>query len=235
MRKSILKASDFTIVRSARRRRIAFSATPEGELRILAPVGVSDAELLRIALENQPVWERLRRRAAARHAPRPKPTFTEGEEFFLWGNKYPLRFSHRVTAFDGAFILPAGTPEEVFSSLEKFYRNAIRRYVEKRIREFAAQAGLKFDRVRISGAETRWGSCSASGTISFTWKLAQCPPPVIDYVIWHELTHLEEMNHSARFWRKLEAHLPGARERRRELRRFERICPIFPDRKISSS
>ena len=229
MRKNTLKESDFTIVRSPRRKRIAFSATAEGELRILAPVGVPDAELVRIALENQPVWERLRRRAVARHAPRPKPSFTEGEEFFLWGNQYPLRFSRRVTAFDGAFILPAGTPDEVFAALEKFYRNAIRRYVEKRIYDFAAQAGVKFDRVRISGAETRWGSCSASGTISFTWKLAQCPPPVIDYVIWHELTHLEEMNHSARFWRKLEAHLPGARERRRELRKFERLCPIFPD------
>ena len=229
MRKSILKASDLTIVRSPRRKRIAFSATPEGELRILAPLGISEAELLRIAEENQPLLDRLRRRAASRFPARPKPCFTEGEEFFLWGVRYPLRFSRRVTAFDGAFILPAGTPEEVFASLEKFYRNAILRYVERRIHDYAAQAGLKFDRVRISGAETRWGSCSSSGTISFTWKLAQCPPPLIDYVIWHELTHLEEMNHSSRFWRKLETHLPGARCRRRELRDFERQCPIFPD------
>ena len=230
MRKSTLKASDFTIVRSARRKRIAFSATPEGELRILAPLGVSDAELLRIAEENLPLINRLRRRAAARCTARPKPTFAEGEEFFLWGVKYPLRFSRRVTAFDGAFILPAGTPDEVFAALENFYRTALRRYVEKRIRDYAAQAGVKFDRVRISGAETRWGSCSTSGTISFSWKLTQCPPPLIDYVIWHELTHLEEMNHSPRFWRKLEVHLPGARERRRELRRFERLCPIFPEK-----
>ena len=88
---------------------------------------------------------------------------------------------------------------------------------------------MKFDRVRISGAETRWGSCSSSGTISFSWKLAQCPIPLIDYVIWHELTHREEMNHSPRFWNRLEAHLPDARRRRSELRRFERILPIFPD------
>ena len=229
MRKSILKASDFTIIRSPRRRRIAFSATPEGELQILSPPHVTDEELLRIAEENLPLLNRLRRRAASRVSARPKPKFTEGEEFFLWGVKYPLRFSHRVTAFDGAFILPAGTPEEVFASLEGFYRTAIRRYVERRIYDYAARAGLKFDRVRISGAETRWGSCSTSGTISFTWKLAQYPVSLIEYVIWHELTHLEEMNHSARFWRKLEAHLPGARERRRELRAFERLCPIFPE------
>jgi len=224
-----LKASDFIIIRSPRRKRIAFSATPEGELQILAPPWVTEDELLRIAEENLPMLHRLRHRAASRFSARPKPKFAEGEEFFLWGKKYPLRFSRRVTAFDGEFILPAGTPEEVFASLEKFYRNAIRRYVEKRIRDYAAQVGVKFDRVRISGAETRWGSCSTSGTISFSWKLAQCPPHLIDYVIWHELTHLEEMNHSPRFWRKLEAHLPGARQCRGELRRFECLCPIFPD------
>ncbi len=133
MRKNILKASDFTIIRSPRRKCIAFSATPEGELQILSPPNVTDEELLRIAEENLPLLNRLRRRAAARFSPRPKPTFAEGEEFFLWGVKYPLRFSHRVTAFDGAFILPAGTPEEVFASLERFYRTAIRRYIERRI------------------------------------------------------------------------------------------------------
>ena len=66
--------------------------------------------------------------------------------------------------------------------------------------------------------------------MSFSWKLAQCPTRLIDYVIWHELTHLEEMNHSPRFWRKLENHLPGARLLRNELRRFERALPRFPDR-----
>lgn len=223
-----MKASDIKIVRSPRRRRIAFSAAPGGAVSILAPPGIPDADLLRLAEANKLLIDRLRRRAA-RLPSRPEPNFAEGEEFFLWGKKYPLRFSRRVVAFDDAFILPAGTPEEVFGALERFYRTAIRRYIEPRIRDFAARAELKFDRVRISGAETRWGSCSTSGTISFSWKLAQCPPPLIDYVIWHELTHLEEMNHSARFWRKLEGHLPGARIRRRELRAFERLCPLFPE------
>lgn len=229
MRKNILKASDITIVRSVRRRRVAFSATAEGEVRILAPPDVPDEQLLKLAEAHLPLIERLRRRAAKLNGARRRPAFTEGEEFYLWGEKYPLRFSRRVTAFDAAFILPAGTPDEVFAALEKFYRTALKRHIDRRIRDFAARAGLTFDRVRISGAETRWGSCSSGGTISFSWKLAQCPPHLIDYVIWHELTHLEEMNHSPRFWRKLEAHLPGARLLRAELRRFERVLPIFPD------
>jgi len=227
MRKSTLKADEFSIVRSPRRKRIAFSAAPDGTVSILSPLGIPDAELLRIAEENLPLIHRLRDRAARLGARRPHPKFVEGEEFFLWGKKYPLKFSRRVTAFDAAFILPAGTPEEVAAELEGFYRNALRRYIAPRIREFAARAGLEFDRVRISGAETRWGSRSSSGAISFSWKLAQCPAHLIDYVIWHELTHIEEMNHSPRFWRRLEEHLPGARALRRELRRFERELPQF--------
>ena len=230
MRKSILKAGDFTIVRSPRRRRIAFSVTAQGEVRILAPPGVPEERLLELAEENPLLIERLRRRAAKLNASRSTPSFAEGEEFYLWGEKYPLRFSRRVTAFDGAFILPAGPPEEVFAALERFYRNALKRYIEKRIYDFASQAGVNFDHVRVSGAETRWGSCSSNGTLSFSWKLAQCPPRLIDYVIWHELAHLEEMNHSPRFWRRLEEFLPGARQLRSELRRFERLLPCFPDR-----
>ena len=222
---------ELPIIRSPRRRRIAFSTTPEGELCILAPPGVSDEYLQRIARENQPLLDRLRRRAAQTAARRPAAKFVEGEEFWLWGKKYPLRFSRRVTAFDAAFILPAGTPDAVFSELEGFYRNALRRYIAPRISAFAASSGLSFDRFRISGAETRWGSCSANGTISFSWMLAQCPVELIDYVIWHELTHLEEMNHSPRFWAKLERHYPGARIYRTQLRRFEKLCPRFPSEK----
>ena len=78
----------------------------------------------------------------------------------------------------------------------------------------------------VSGAEME---IIHSGIVNDTIPNAQCPAALIDYVIWHELTHLEEMNHSARFWRKLEGHLPGARMRRRELRAFERLCPVFPE------
>ena len=210
--------TDLPIIRSPRRRRIAFSTTPEGELCILAPQSASDEYLRQIVRENQPLIERLRRRAALNADRRPAAKFVEGEEFWLWGKKYPLRFSRRVIAFDAAFILPAGTPDEVYACLEGFDRNALRRYITPRIKEFAASAGLSFDRLRISGAETRWGSCSTSGTISFSWMLAQCPVELIDYVIWHELTHLEEMNHSARFYAEVTRVFPEYRQQQKWLK-----------------
>jgi predicted metal-dependent hydrolase len=59
-------------------------------------------------------------------------------------------------------------------------------------------------RVTVRNQRSRWGSCSRRGTISLNWKLIQAPPFVRDYIILHELMHLRQMNHSARFWREVE-------------------------------
>jgi len=72
--------------------------------------------------------------------------------------------------------------------------------------------GLKASRVRIGDQATRWGSCSHRGTVSLNWKIILLPRDLGSYVIYHELAHLAEMNHSTRFWAKLEEFVPHARE-----------------------
>jgi predicted metal-dependent hydrolase len=74
--------------------------------------------------------------------------------------------------------------------------------------EFAAAHQLKVQRIAIRNQRSRWGSCSRRGTISLNWKLIQAPPFVRDYIILHELMHLRQMNHSARFWRQVEGVCP---------------------------
>jgi predicted metal-dependent hydrolase len=78
----------------------------------------------------------------------------------------------------------------------------------------AAALGVSFGRIRVAGQRTRWGSCSARGTLSFNWRLALAPPEVLDYVVVHEVCHLREANHSSRFWRLVEERRPGYREQR---------------------
>ena len=72
--------------------------------------------------------------------------------------------------------------------------------------------GLKAGRVRIGDQATRWGSCSHRGTVSLNWRIILLPRDLGSYVIYHELAHLAEMNHSTRFWAKLEEFVPNARE-----------------------
>jgi predicted metal-dependent hydrolase len=78
-----------------------------------------------------------------------------------------------------------------------------------RVYEFAAAHQLTVGRVAVRNQRSRWGSCSRRGAISLNWRLIQTPPFVRDYIFLHELMHLRQMNHSARFWREVESVCPG--------------------------
>lgn len=69
--------------------------------------------------------------------------------------------------------------------------------------ELAAETGAEMKHVTVRNQRSRWGSCSAGGTISLNWRLVQAPESVRDYIIYHELMHLREMNHSGRFWARV--------------------------------
>jgi predicted metal-dependent hydrolase len=84
--------------------------------------------------------------------------------------------------------------------------------------ELAARSGARLKHVTVRNQRTRWGSCSVSGTVSLNWRLVQTPDEVRDYIILHELMHLREMNHSARFWARVEEVCPGWHEAERWLK-----------------
>src|SRR5262249_51456530 len=86
-----------------------------------------------------------------------------------------------------------------------------------RVAALAARHGCTVRKVTIRNQRSRWGSCSRRGSISLNWRLVQAPPEVLDYVIIHELMHLREMNHSARFWALVEAACPDFRASERWL------------------
>lgn len=81
--------------------------------------------------------------------------------------------------------------------------------------ELAAATGVKLKHVSVRNQRTRWGSCSARGTVSLNWRLIQTPEGIRDYIIYHELMHLREMNHSTRFWARVNEVCPGWREAER--------------------
>jgi len=87
-----------------------------------------------------------------------------------------------------------------------------------RVFELAARHQLPVRRVSVRDQRSRWGSCSRKGTVSLNWRLVQMPDNVRDYVIWHELMHLREMNHSPRYWREVAAVCPEFQTARRWLR-----------------
>ena len=86
------------------------------------------------------------------------------------------------------------------TALEKRYINAAKEYFPKRVAYFQQFTGGTYNRITIRDQKTRWGSCSAKGTLSFNWRLMLAPPAILDYVVVHELCHLTHMDHSPAFW-----------------------------------
>jgi len=88
-----------------------------------------------------------------------------------------------------------------------------------RLDHYAPLLGVRWQRLGLSNARTRWGSASTDGSIRLNWRLIQFRPAVIDYVVAHELSHLREMNHSPRFWATVASVMPDYAALRLELKR----------------
>lgn len=91
-------------------------------------------------------------------------------------------------------------------------------YIPQRVSHFAEIIGVNYGRITIRNQVSRWGSCSAKGNLNFNCLLMLTPPEVIDYVVAHELCHLKEMNHSARFWNEVEKIIPTYKEQKKWLK-----------------
>ncbi|MEI7512217.1 MAG: SprT family zinc-dependent metalloprotease [Candidatus Uhrbacteria bacterium] len=92
--------------------------------------------------------------------------------------------------------------------------------VEERLAYFNQTYQFSWKRISIRNQKSQWGSCSRSGTLSFNYKLAMIPSELADYVIVHELCHVQQMNHGPRFWALITKTVPDWRERRRALKRL---------------
>jgi hypothetical protein len=123
----------------------------------------------------------------------------------------------RVHRRHDELLVPAGRDQ--LPALERFYRRAAHQEVARRLDSACAQTGARYTKLSIRGQRTRWASCSRTGAMSFNWRLLLAPEPVLDYVVWHEVCHLEILDHSPRFWALLGDRYPGYREQARWLRR----------------
>ena len=103
---------------------------------------------------------------------------------------------------------------------KKLLMKRAKEYLPYRLEYHAELYGYKYDKIRLTHANTRWGSCSSNRTISLNIGLMQVPEPLRDYVILHELAHLNHMDHSAAFWAEVGSHDKHYKDHRRRLKQF---------------
>jgi predicted metal-dependent hydrolase len=142
-----------------------------------------------------------------------------GERLSLTVRVEPTRSRSHVSR-TGSELRVALSPENALKeALEAWYRRRAREEVASRLDAAVARAGRSYDSLQIRGQRTRWASCSTSGAMSFNWRLLLAPAEILDYVVEHEVAHLDVQDHSPRFWRLLASRCAEWEEHEAWLRR----------------
>lgn len=190
--------------RQARRYTLRIQAASR-DVVLTMPLRGSVADAKAFAQKNG-AWIAARLRRLPQAAP-----FAPGAMVPLRG--VPHRIEHRPHARgavwteageDGEQMLcVAGDRAHLARRVGDYLKRAAKHDLQAACRRYAADLGVAVKRVTVRDQTSRWGSCSSTGVLSFSWRLILAPPFVLDYLAAHEVAHLVEMNHSRRFWRLL--------------------------------
>jgi predicted metal-dependent hydrolase len=211
---------------SSRARRLSIRVYPDARVEVVVPPRARPREVeLFIAAHRE--WIDSKRAVALRNRPEPQPfppasidlrVTSETWRIHLAGGEGRLRLVEGGSA--GGRILEVrgvARKDKLRASLRTWLLRAAASRLTPRVAALAARTGVNYAQVSIRRQRSRWGSCSARGTISLNCCLLFQRPEVVDYLIVHELMHVKHMNHSARFWQAVEKNCADWRALDREL------------------
>lgn len=223
----------YRIERGRRRLTVAIVVDPEGGVILRAPRDVEPARLAQL-VRRKGAWivERLKSFEDLLPAPAPRE-YVSGESFHYLGRQHRLRvesareLTRAVVALrEGrlhvtlpASLSPTDRARAVRDALKLWYRRRAALYLPPRLAHWAEKLGVPVPPLLIREPAKRWGSCDARGNVRINWRVMQVAPRLIDYVLAHELVHLEHRLHDAEFWARLGMVMGDAESRRSSLRR----------------
>ena len=212
---------DLVFVRSLRARHYRLTLRKDGVAVATVPARGSEREA-RAFVEQHHDWLA---RARARHARKPRvaEVWTVGTPVLWRGELTEIRVAsageHPAVCLAADVFRVRQIEGDLRPTLEAHFARRAKIELPGRTWELAAVTGMEVKHVTVRNQRSRWGSCSATGTISLNWRLVQTPDSVRDYIIYHELMHLREMNHSDRFWARVQEVCPWWRDAEKWLKR----------------
>lgn len=206
----------YTLIRS-KRKTLSIQIKSSGEIFVRVPNRVNDKQV-NAFIADKSAWVekhliKIQNKALQTQIPK-------GYVMFL-GEQYTIEYSEEIKAIQinqDQLLVPIKFKEKLSTKLTLWYKKQAKSYITDRAVMLANQHKLNFKSIRITSAKTRWGSCSASNKLNFTYRLILLNPAAIDYVIIHELCHTKQHNHSQRFWDLVEVFCPGYKEQERYLK-----------------
>jgi predicted metal-dependent hydrolase len=217
------------IIRS-KRKSIALVVTADAKLVVRAPFRTSSGYIE--SLVRQKIqWITEKQLAVIRsnemHQDR---RFVDGEEFLFLGEAYGLELEDgkfQVELKPGKLILHISEQDCAAICLKNWYRKRAKHILSGRVEYLSNMTGIRYKSVKITDARKRWGSCGPKDTLNFTWRLVMAPLCVADYVVIHELVHVEFRNHSKHFWTRVEALMPEYKKCRKWLKDNQKLLDLM--------
>ena len=215
------KSVPLTIRRNAQATRLTLRIEPGGRaLRMTVPTGLPEREI-RDFLDRHQAWLLTK---LARFSTR--SALSDGHHIFIRGVAHRIEETGKLRGLteavmaDGEPVLRvSGLSEHVPRRICDFLKKEARKDLEERVAIHAPKVGRKVRSLTLRDTRSRWGSCSADGALSFSWRIIMAPPFVIDYLAAHEVAHLREMNHGPAFWNLCGELCPRVDEAKRWLKR----------------
>ncbi|MEX0297748.1 MAG: M48 family metallopeptidase [Kordiimonas sp.] len=186
-----------------------------GDIKLTLPkyVGLRKAEKFVVSNEQWLIAERK--------TVEPHKIIGHGDQISFLGDHLTIEYtdqSPRSVSLDTDKLQVGGPYDMASVRLEKWLRAEAKKVLTERSHYHAETLGVSFKRVSIGDMKSRWGSCSSSGTLRYSWRLVMAPFEVLDYVAAHEVSHIIEMNHSEYFWAHVARCVPDHMIRRRWLK-----------------
>jgi predicted metal-dependent hydrolase len=227
------RIGDSPLIRvSARARRLSIRVFPDARVEVVVPPRARPRDVEAFIATHRE-WIDSRRAIALRNRPAPQPFPPAAIEFRMTAERWQLHVAGGVGRLrlaegeakgsepnESQRILRASggaSRASLRAGLRAWLLRAARLRLTPRVAALAAATGVRYSQVSVRRQRSRWGSCSARGTISLNCCLLFQRPEVVDYLIVHELMHVKHMNHSARFWQAVERHCTEWRVLDREL------------------
>ncbi|MBN2086908.1 M48 family metallopeptidase [Candidatus Peregrinibacteria bacterium] len=212
----------FILKRSTRARRLRMQVDSEKRQIVMTiPRFTLNFEVNRFINNQKPWIEKQLSKIEKHNKTHPKPKYLNGDVFYylgeavtlelvpssFWRPRINIRGDKMVMSIHREMTMSEGK-KLIKKTIQSFYKNKAEEVIHDRLQFFNEYYQLEYKRVTLRNQKSRWGSCSGKKNLNFNWKLIMAPIEIIDYVVVHEMCHLKQMNHSAKFWNLVSLKIP---------------------------
>jgi predicted metal-dependent hydrolase len=213
---------DFPVeIRRSERKRTAEIKVINSQVIVAVPQTLSEVRIESL-INKRRGWIRKKLALQSQVTPFKPKEFVTGEAFSYLGRNYRLKLTRNdsVKLKNGYFYAGDSSKGKthVKAALTDWYQSHATHRLTQKTQRYAELLGVMPRSTTVRDFKTKWGSCSIRGDIAYNWRIIMAPHGIVDYVVAHELSHLIEHNHSAKFWSALEKTLPDYRDKKQWLK-----------------